>query len=70
MLLLFSAASQAAQAVATVSKNIVGVNEVFQLQVSIDDNVNTNALDLSVLGDHFNYGSPQVSSGQNFINGW
>ncbi|GHA33089.1 hypothetical protein GCM10007086_02870 [Photobacterium aphoticum] len=69
MLLLFSAASQAAQAVATVSKNIVGVNEVFQLQVSIDDNVNTNALDLSVLGDHFNYGSPQVSSGQNFING-
>ncbi|MGF1688152.1 BatD family protein [Photobacterium japonica] len=68
-LFFFSAASQAAQAVATVSKNIVGVNEVFQLQVSIDDNVSTNALDLSPLSNDFNVGSPQVSSGQNIING-
>ncbi|WP_370577290.1 BatD family protein [Photobacterium sp. BZF1] len=61
--------SYAAQAVATVSKNIVGVNEVFQLTISVDDNVNTNALDLSVLDDDFNYGSPSVSSGTSFVNG-
>ncbi|KHT63957.1 BatD [Photobacterium gaetbulicola] len=68
-LLSFSMSSYAAQAVATVSKNIVGVNEVFQLTISVDDNVNTNALDLSVLDDDFNYGSPSVSSGTSFVNG-
>ncbi|MDV5170159.1 BatD family protein [Photobacterium rosenbergii] len=68
-LLSFSVSSYAAQAVATVSKNIVGVNEVFQLTISVDDNVNTNALDLSVLDDDFNYGSPAVSSGTSFVNG-
>ncbi|PSW16297.1 protein BatD [Photobacterium rosenbergii] len=68
-LLTFSVSSYAAQAVATVSKNIVGVNEVFQLTISVDDNVNTNALDLSVLDDDFNYGSPSVSSGTSFVNG-
>ena len=68
-LLSFSMSSYAAQAVATVSKNIVGVNEVFQLTISVDDNVNTNALDLSVLDEDFNYGSPSVSSGTSFVNG-
>ncbi|MGF1726175.1 BatD family protein [Photobacterium nomapromontoriensis] len=69
LLMLFSASSQAAQAIATVSKNIVGINEVFQLQVTIDDNVSTNALDLSVLDKDFNYGTPQVSSSTSIING-
>ncbi|OLQ72114.1 aerotolerance protein BatD [Photobacterium proteolyticum] len=59
----------AAQAVATVSKNIVAVNEVFQLTISIDDNVNTSALDLSPLEEHFSYGRPSVSSGTTMING-
>ncbi|MGF1734046.1 BatD family protein [Photobacterium satsumensis] len=68
-LLAFSSSSFAAQAVATVSKNIVGVNEVFQLTINIDDNVNTNALDLSELEKHFNYGTPSVSSGTSFVNG-
>ena len=68
-LLTFSMSSYAAQAIATVSKNIVGVNEVFQLTISVDDNVNTNALDLSVLDDDFNYGTPSVSSGTSFVNG-
>lgn len=67
--LFFTSATYAAQAVATVSKNVVGVHEVFQLQVSIDDNVNTNALDLSVLKEHFNIGTPSASSGTQIING-
>lgn len=69
LLMLFSASSQAAQAIATVSKNIVGVNEVFQLQVSVDDNVRTNALDLTPLDSDFSYGTPQVSSGTSIVNG-
>ncbi|PSU36388.1 BatD family protein [Photobacterium lutimaris] len=68
-LFAFSTPSFAAQAVATVSKNIVGVNEVFQLTINVDDNVNTNALDLSNLDVHFNYGTPSVSSGTSFVNG-
>ncbi|MGF1715574.1 BatD family protein [Photobacterium chitinilyticum] len=59
----------AAQAVATVSKNIVAVNEVFQLTISIDDNVSTNALDLSPLEENFSLGRPNVSSGTTMING-
>lgn len=69
LLAMFSSFSYAALATATVSKNVVGVNEVFQLQISIDDNVNTNALDLSVLDDDFNYGTPSISSGTSFVNG-
>lgn len=61
--------ASAAQAVATVSKNIVAVNEVFQLTIAIDDNVNTSALDLTPLEDHFSYGRPSVSSGTTMING-
>ena len=59
----------AAQAIATVSKNIVAVNEVFQLTISIDDNVNTSALDLTPLEKDFSYGRPSVSSGTTMING-
>ncbi|WP_158262646.1 BatD family protein [Photobacterium sanctipauli] len=69
LMFTFSLQSYAAQAIATVSKNVVGVNEVFQLKVSIDDNVNTSSLDLSPLGEHFNYGTPSVSSGTSIVNG-
>jgi BatD DUF11 like domain len=62
-------AASAAQAVATVSKNIVGVNEVFQLVVSVDANINTNSLDLSPLATYFTYGRPSVSSINSFNNG-
>ncbi|WEM44256.1 BatD family protein (plasmid) [Photobacterium sp. DA100] len=67
--MVFSLSSHAAQAIATVSKNIVGVNEVFQLTIRVDDNVNTNTLDLSVLDADFNYGTPSISSGTSFVNG-
>ncbi|MGF1702178.1 BatD family protein [Photobacterium makurazakiensis] len=66
---VFTSSSHAAQAVATVSKNVVGVNEVFQLKVSVDDNVNTSSLDLTVLDENFNYGTPSVSSGTSYNNG-
>nr|WP_307930359.1 BatD family protein [Photobacterium damselae] len=59
----------AAQVEATVSKNIVGLNDVFQLTVKIDDGVNANALDLSPLDTDFNYGTPSVSNSTSMING-
>jgi hypothetical protein len=62
-------AASAAQAVATVSKNIVAVNEVFQLVVSVDANINTNSLDLSALEKDFSYGRPNVSSMNSLNNG-
>ncbi|EAR57355.1 hypothetical protein SKA34_06345 [Photobacterium sp. SKA34] len=66
---LLSTQAMAAQAEATVSKNIVGVNEVFQLTVAVDDSVNTNSLDLAPLSPDFAYGRPSVSSGTSMING-
>lgn len=63
------AIASAAQAVATVSKNIVGVNEVFQLTVSVDASINTNALDLSPLSNSFTYGRPSVSTNTSMVNG-
>lgn len=61
--------AQAAQVEATVSKNIVAVNEVFQLMITIDSNVNPNSLDLSALGENFTYGRPSVSSNNAYSNG-
>ncbi|WP_434145092.1 BatD family protein [Photobacterium leiognathi] len=66
---LVSTQAMAAQAEATVSKNVVGVNEVFQLTVSVDDSVNTNSLDLTPLSPDFAYGRPSISSGTSMING-
>ncbi|OAN11212.1 hypothetical protein A3K86_19840 [Photobacterium jeanii] len=66
-LIAFSA--QAAQVEATVSKNIVAVNEVFQLEISIDSNVNPDSLALSALDKDFTYGRPSVSSNSSYING-
>ncbi|TMX70788.1 BatD family protein, partial [Photobacterium damselae] len=67
--ILSPAIAFAAQVEATVSKNIVGLNDVFQLTVKIDDSVNANALDLSPLDADFNYGTPSVSNSTSMING-
>ncbi|MEC6907197.1 BatD family protein [Photobacterium piscicola] len=59
----------AAQAEATVSKNVVAVNQVFQLTVSVDTAINPNSVDFSVLSPDFAYGQPSVSSSTSLING-
>ncbi|KAE8177649.1 BatD family protein [Photobacterium carnosum] len=59
----------AAQAEATISKNVVAVNQVFQLTVSIDTAINPNSVDFSVLSPDFAYGQPSVSSSTSLING-
>ena len=69
LVLFYSTHSLASQAIATVSKNNVAVNEVFQLMISIDKRVDANNLDLSVLESDFNMGRPSVSSYQSSING-
>ncbi|UTV30355.1 BatD family protein [Photobacterium atrarenae] len=69
LMTVISLPAYAAQAVATVSKTRVAVNEVFQLTISIDDSVSANALDLSVLDKDFHAGSPATSSRTSMING-
>ncbi|ATF10382.1 BatD family protein [Candidatus Enterovibrio altilux] len=59
----------AAQAVATVSKNVVAINEPFQLTISVDQNIDNNVLDLTPLAKNFIYGSPSISSSTSIING-
>ncbi|WP_205690546.1 hypothetical protein, partial [Poseidonibacter lekithochrous] len=56
--ILSPAIAFAAQVEATVSKNIVGLNDVFQLTVKIDDSVYVNSLDLSPFFSDFNYDTP------------
>lgn len=68
-ILFYSTNSLAAQAIATVSKNNVAVNEVFQLMISVDKRVDANNLDLSILESDFNMGRASVSSYQSSING-
>ncbi|MDP2544264.1 hypothetical protein Q8W13_09560 [Photobacterium damselae subsp. piscicida] len=51
--ILSPAIAFAAQVEATVSKNIVGLNDVFQLTVKIDDSVNANALESEPIGYRF-----------------
>ncbi|WP_120512893.1 BatD family protein [Photobacterium salinisoli] len=66
---LLSYSAYAAQVVATVSSNQVGVNEIFELTVSIDDNVSASALDLSPLKNDFIVGTTSTRSMNRFING-
>ncbi|MDO6705857.1 BatD family protein [Photobacterium sp. 1_MG-2023] len=66
---LLSYSASAAQVVATVSSNQVGVNEIFELKVSIDDNVSQKALDLSPLAQDFTVGTPSTRSFNSFVNG-
>lgn len=61
--------AMAAQAEATVSKNVVAVNQVFQLTVSVDTAINPNSVDFSILSPDFAYGQPSVSSSTSLING-
>ncbi|OBU14182.1 aerotolerance protein BatD [Photobacterium aquimaris] len=61
--------AMAAQAQATVSKNVVAVNQVFQLSVSVDTAINPDSVDFSILSPDFAYGQPSVSSSTSLING-
>ena len=61
--------AMAAQAEATVSKNVVAVNQVFQLSVSVDTNINPDSVDFSILSPNFAYGQPSVSSSTSLVNG-
>ncbi|MFD2179000.1 BatD family protein [Veronia pacifica] len=68
MLLVINNAN-ALEALATVSDNPVSVNQVFELTISVDGDVDTDSLDLSALRQHFQVGSPNVSSQSQWING-
>jgi len=56
------------QVTATVDKNPVQINESFMLEVTADDDVNTNALDTSPLLKKFIVGGTSVSSQTSMIN--
>ncbi|MEI8592608.1 BatD family protein [Photobacterium sp. Hal280] len=66
---LLSYSAYAAQVVATVSSSQIGVNEIFELTVSIDDNVSASALDLSPLEKDFTVGTASTRSSSRFVNG-
>lgn len=63
------AADQSAQAVASVSKNQVVKNEVFQVRVVVDQKVSQNDIDFSVLEPDFYMGRPSFGTSINIING-
>jgi hypothetical protein len=58
----------ASQVSATIDKNPVVVNESFILKITIDDDVNTNALNTSVLLKDFIVGRTSVSSQTSMVN--
>jgi len=58
----------ASQVSATIDKNPVVVNESFVLKIIIDDDVNTNALNTSVLLKDFIVGRTSVSSQTSMVN--
>lgn len=62
-------AANAAKAEATVSKNIVKLNEAFQLTISVDESLSNDALNLTPLNKSFNYGRPHISNSTSIING-
>ncbi|NVD08416.1 protein BatD [Vibrio sp. JPW-9-11-11] len=68
-LLMVSAQSWATTVVATVSKNKVVKNEVFQLRIVVDKRVSSDAIDLSALEQDFYIGKPSFGSSVNIING-
>ncbi len=59
----------AANITATVSKNRVVKNEVFQLKVVVDEKVSSDAIDFSQLEGDFYLGRPNFGSSLNIING-
>lgn len=68
-LAVFPRVALAATAKATVSKNTVELNEPFQFQISVDANLGNNALNLTPLEKHFNYGRPHLSNSTSITNG-
>lgn len=68
-LLMVSAQTWATTVVATVSKNKVVKNEVFQLRIVVDKRVSSDAIDLSALEQNFYVGRPSFGSSVNIING-
>ncbi|WP_052706133.1 BatD family protein [Vibrio galatheae] len=69
LLTLTSPFAFATSVMATVSKNKVVKNEVFQLRIVVDKKVSSDALDLSVLDSDFYVGRPSFGSSINIING-
>ncbi|MBF4245205.1 protein BatD [Vibrio anguillarum] len=66
---LLSSAANAAALYASVSKNKVAKNEVFQLRIVADEKVSTDAIDFKVLEDDFFLGRPSFGTSVNIING-
>lgn len=66
---LVSSSVFATTVVATVSKNKVVQNEVFQLRIVADKKVSSDALDLTSLEQDFYLGRPSFGSSINIING-
>ncbi len=69
VLTLISPFALATSVVATVSKNNVVKNEVFQLRIVVDKKVSSDALDFSTLEKDFFMGRPSFGSSINIING-
>ena len=66
---LFAPKVMAATATASVSKNQVTKDEVFQLRVTVDQRVSSDELDLSVLEKDFYLGRPSFGTSMNIVNG-
>ncbi len=66
---LVSPLALATNVLATVSKNKVVKNEVFQLRIIVDKKVSSDALDFSSLEQDFYLGRPSFGSSVNIING-
>ncbi|KGY13152.1 BatD [Vibrio tubiashii] len=69
VLTLISPFALANSVVATVNKNNVVKNEVFQLRIVVDKKVSSDALDFSALEKDFFMGRPSFGSSINIING-
>lgn len=69
LLALVSAPSSAANIWVTVSKNKVVKNEVFQLRIVVDEKVDSDEIDFSVLEQDFYVGRPSFGTSLNIING-
>ena len=66
---LFSPISMAANIWATVSKNKVVKNEVFQLRVVVDEKMSSDDIDFSLLEQDFYVSRPSFGSSINIVNG-
>ncbi|MFV0449168.1 MAG: BatD family protein [Vibrio sp.] len=66
---LHSFSAQAASFYASVSKNKVAKNEVFQLRVVSDEKASSDDIDFTVLSNDFLLGRPSFGSSVNIING-